>query len=310
MSSEIAIDVKNLSKRYEIFDSPRARLKQFIFPRFQRLLRFSEKKYYREHWALKNLSFTVKKGETIGIIGRNGSGKSTLLQLLCGIIYPTDGDIKLKGRISALLELGAGFNPEFTGRENAFMNASIIGIRKNDFKIDDIIKFADIGEFIDQPVKRYSSGMFVRLAFAVAISLNPDILIVDEALSVGDINFRNKCMNRIKELHDSGVSLLFVSHDLGTVQTFCDRAIWIHNGEVKNDGPSISVCQEYFAFISGENNNNNLIIQHDTNYAKFTKIFIKARNYINGVPEIRDDENIIIDFELKKKDLRKCNFCY
>jgi ABC-type polysaccharide/polyol phosphate transport system ATPase subunit len=303
MSSDIAINVKNLSKRYEIFDKPRDRLKQFILPRFQRLGRFPIRKYYREHWALKDLSFQAKKGETIGIIGSNGSGKSTLLQLLCGILSPTAGDIKINGRISALLELGAGFNPEFTGRENVFINASILGLSSDEIqeKFLDIINFADIGDFIDQPVKCYSSGMFVRLAFAVAISVDPDILIVDEALSVGDINFRNKCMKRIYALQASGVVVLFVSHDLGTVQTICDRAIWIHDGEVEEEGPAVSVCQNYYSYITETKSpkSKRTIIQQSSNMAKFTQIAIGSNNSRDHIPIFKGGEKIEISFELE-----------
>jgi lipopolysaccharide transport system ATP-binding protein len=233
MSSEIAIKVDNLSKCYHIYDKPQNRLKQSIYPRLQRMAGLQPKQYYREFWALNDVSFEIKKGETVGIIGRNGSGKSTLLQLICGTLNPTSGSIKTHGRIAALLELGSGFNPEFTGRENVYMNAAILGLTKEevDVRFDDIIAFADIGQFIKQPVKTYSSGMAVRLAFAVAINVDPEILIVDEALSVGDELFQRKCFSRIEAIRASGATILFVSHSGGTIVELCDRAVLLDSGE-------------------------------------------------------------------------------
>ena len=205
MSSEIAIKVENLSKCYQIYDQPRDRLKQFLLPRLQRVVGLTPKQYYREFWALKDISFDVKKGETVGIIGRNGSGKSTLLQMICGTLSPTTGSVATHGRIAALLELGSGFNPEFTGRENVYMNASVLGLTNDeiDARFDEIAAFADIGEFIEQPVKTYSSGMYSRLAFSIAINVDPEILIVDEALAVGDARFVAKCMRRIKDIRNA-----------------------------------------------------------------------------------------------------------
>jgi len=230
---DIAIKVSGLSKCYQIYDSPRDRLKQFILPRARRLLGMQPTHHYREFWALKDVSFEVKKGETVGIIGRNGSGKSTLLQMICGTLSPTTGSITTNGRIAALLELGSGFNPEFTGRENVNMNASVLGLSKEeiDSRFDEIAAFADIGEFIEQPVKTYSSGMTVRLAFAVAISVDPDILIVDEALSVGDELFQRKCFSRIEAIRSAGATILFVSHSGGTVVELCDHALLLDSGE-------------------------------------------------------------------------------
>src|SRR5687768_13960790 len=190
-SSSFAIRVQNVSKCYQIYDAPRDRLKQFVAPRLQRLLGKTPKHYFREFWALKDVSFEIKKGQTVGIIGRNGSGKSTLLQIICGTLSPTNGLIETNGRIAALLELGSGFNPEFTGRENVYMNAAVLGLTKEEIeaRYDDILAFADIGEFIDQPVKQYSSGMYVRLAFAVIANVNANVLVIDEALAVGDVFF-------------------------------------------------------------------------------------------------------------------------
>lgn len=246
--TEIAIRVQNLSKCYQIYEAPGDRLKQFVVPRLQRLIGLSPKQYFREFWALRDISFEVKKGETVGIIGRNGSGKSTLLQIICGTQSASSGSVKVNGRVAALLELGAGFNPEFTGRENVYMNASILGLSQEeiDTRFDDIAAFADIGEFIEQPVKTYSSGMYVRLAFAVSVHTNPDILVVDEALSVGDFVFQNRCMQKIQSLKQAGTSILFVSHDLSMVQIICDRVIWVKHGSIQGMGDSGVVCQNYY----------------------------------------------------------------
>lgn len=231
--NDIAIRVQNLGKCYQIYGAPRDRLKQFVAPRLQRMAGKAPKQYFREFWALKDVSFEVKKGETVGIIGRNGSGKSTLLQMICGTLNPTSGSIQTHGRIAALLELGSGFNPEFTGRENVYMNAAVLGLSKEevDERFDDIAAFADIGQFIDQPVKTYSSGMVVRLAFAVAINVDPEILIVDEALSVGDELFQRKCFSRIEAIKNNGATILFVSHSGGTIVELCDRAVLMDSGE-------------------------------------------------------------------------------
>ncbi|MFZ3221862.1 MAG: ABC transporter ATP-binding protein [Rugosibacter sp.] len=231
--NDIAIRVSNLSKCYQIYSQPRDRLKQFVLPHLQGMVGQLPKQYFREFWALKDVSFEVKKGETIGIIGRNGSGKSTLLQMICGTLNPTNGSVQTNGRIAALLELGSGFNPEFTGRENVYMNAAILGLQNDEInaRFDDIAAFADIGDFIEQPVKTYSSGMMVRLAFAVAINVEPDILIVDEALSVGDELFQRKCFSRIEAIRASGATILFVSHSGAQIVELCDRAVLMDSGE-------------------------------------------------------------------------------
>lgn len=231
-SARIAISVQNISKCYHLYETPRDRLKQFVLPRIRRLLHRPNKQYFREFWSLRNLSFEVKQGEALGIIGKNGAGKSTLLQLLCGTLTPTAGTVQTNGRIAALLELGAGFNPEFTGRENVYLNASVLGLSQSeiDERFDEIEDFADIGLFIDQPVKSYSSGMFVRLAFSIATSVDPDILIVDEALSVGDGAFSRKSFDRIMELKKRGTTILFCSHALYQTEVFCDRALWLDKG--------------------------------------------------------------------------------
>jgi ABC-type polysaccharide/polyol phosphate transport system ATPase subunit len=274
----VAIRVQNLSKCFQIYDKPHHRLMQGLF---------KGKQYFKEFWALKDISFEIKKGETVGIIGRNGSGKSTLLQILCGTLASTTGTVEVNGRVAALLELGAGFNPEFTGRENVYMNAAILGLSRDeiDNKYDDIVAFADIGEFIEQPVKTYSSGMYVRLAFAVSVHTKPNILVVDEALSVGDIAFQNKCMEKIKSIKETGTSILFVSHDLSTVQIVCDRVMWIKNGILKLDGYSVDVCQEYYVDNTEHSGNvipigEDVIVQQTTGMARFSSI--KVFNNNNG----------------------------
>lgn len=253
--TDTAISVSNLGKCYEIYDNPRDRLKQFIVPNLQRLAkRQPHKQYFREFWALKDVSFEVKKGETVGIIGRNGSGKSTLLQLICGTLNATTGSIQTNGRIAALLELGSGFNPEFTGRENVYMNASILGLSNAeiDARYDDIVSFADIGQFIEQPVKTYSSGMVVRLAFAVQSQIDPDILVVDEALSVGDAKFQAKCFDRLKKLKDGGTSILLVTHSSEQIVTHCTSALLLESGKVFEAGEPRSVVNRYMDLLFGK----------------------------------------------------------
>lgn len=238
MSSEVAIAVTHLGKCYQIYEQPIDRLKQMLMR--------GRKNYFREFWALKDISFTVAKGETVGIIGRNGSGKSTLLQMVCGTLNPTCGQISTQGRIAALLELGSGFNPEFTGRENVFLNAAILGLGQQEIeaRYDSILKFADIGDFIDQPVKTYSSGMVVRLAFAVIAHVDADILVIDEALSVGDAFFTQKCMRFLRQFMKSG-TVLFVSHDTAAIKNLCSRCIWISEGQIKAEGPAKEVTELY-----------------------------------------------------------------
>ncbi len=240
MSSDIAIQVSNVSKYYQIYDKPIERLKQSLFR--------GKRQYYTEFKALDNVSFEVKKGETVGIIGRNGSGKSTLLQMICGTLTPTSGEITFNGRVAALLELGAGFNPEFTGRENIYMNAAILGLSRKeiDAKYDDIVAFADIGEHIGQPVKTYSSGMYVRLAFAVVAHVDADILVIDEALAVGDVFFMQKCMRFLREFQKEG-TVVFVSHDTGAVVNLCDKVVWLYCGVMQQIGKAKDVCESYTA---------------------------------------------------------------
>ncbi|MEN8257637.1 MAG: ABC transporter ATP-binding protein [Thermodesulfobacteriota bacterium] len=248
MSSEVAIKVENISKCYQVYDKPHDRLKQSVYPRLHRLVGKQSKQYFQEFWALRDVSFEIKKGATCGIIGRNGSGKSTLLQIVCGTLTPTSGTIETFGRVASLLELGAGFNIEFTGRENVYMNASILGLTKEeiDARLDDIIAFADIGEFIDQPVKTYSSGMYVRLAFSVIAHVDADILVVDEALSVGDAFFTQKCMRFLRNFRENG-TILFVSHDIAAVVALCQEAFWLNHGSVRQSGSPKEISEAYLA---------------------------------------------------------------
>lgn len=239
MSSEPAIHVRGVAKAFPVYRKPHHRLLQMLSP--------DKRRWYREFQALRGIDLTIARGETVGIVGRNGSGKSTLLQLICGTLTPSAGEVSVRGRIAALLELGAGFNPEFTGRENVYLNGSILGVERDemDSRFGDIAAFADIGEFIDQPVKTYSSGMYVRLAFAVAINVDPEILIIDEALSVGDEAFQRKCFARIDAIRDSGATVLFVSHAASTVVDLCDRAILLDQGELIAEGTPKHVVSQY-----------------------------------------------------------------
>jgi ABC-type polysaccharide/polyol phosphate transport system ATPase subunit len=238
------VDFSAVSKSYSIYSSPGDRLKE--------LLTLNRRRYHRDFWALRDVSFEVRRGETFCIIGENGSGKSTLLQLVAGILQPTSGTVHVGGRVSALLELGSGFNPEFSGRDNVYLNGAILGFsaREMDRKYRDIMDFAEIGDFIHQPVKTYSSGMAVRLAFAVAIHVDPDILLVDEALAVGDIYFRQRCMRKVHELRARGVTILFVSHATGDVKALGDRALWLDRGCVREIGATDKVVSKYLAAMA------------------------------------------------------------
>jgi ABC-type polysaccharide/polyol phosphate transport system ATPase subunit len=258
MSSDTLIDVSGLTKAYRIWDSPSSRLTVPLLEAASALLpkgssarlalagRASRK--YRDFYALRDVAFSIRRGEATGIIGRNGSGKSTLLQLIAGTMLPTAGSVRTNGRVSALLELGSGFNPEFTGRENVFLNGAIYGFTHAEMltRMDEVIAFADIGDFIDQPVKTYSSGMMMRLAFAVAVNVQPDVLIIDEALAVGDVFFSQKCFQRIREIVHRGATLIFVSHDMGAIQSLCDRALLLNKGSLMFDGAPEDCVSRYF----------------------------------------------------------------
>jgi lipopolysaccharide transport system ATP-binding protein len=259
-SDSVVIDVRDLGKRYEIYETPRDRLKQLVVPGLQHLGRRAGASfglapsarppacYFQEFWALHDVSFSVRAGETFGIIGRNGSGKSTLLQLIAGTLTPTLGDVTVVGRVAALLELGSGFNPEFSGRENVFLNGRILGLTQREIaeRLDEILAFADIGEFIDQPVKTYSSGMFVRLAFAVQAHIDASIVIIDEALAVGDVFFRQKCYARLEQLRQGGAAILLVSHAMTEIEQFCERAILLDHGRLKFSGAASMATKHYY----------------------------------------------------------------
>lgn len=246
MSSEPVIRLENLGKCYQIYDQPRDRLLQMLFR--------GKRRYYREFWALRNISLKICRGEVVGVVGRNGAGKSTLLQLICGVLAPSTGDIVVRGRVAALLELGAGFNPEFTGRENLSLSCAVMGLSAKEIeaKYDEIVSFSGIGDFIDQPVKTYSSGMYVRLAFSVATRVDPDILVIDEALSVGDGEFARKSFDRIMSLKQQGATILFCSHSLYQVEAFCDRALWLERGEMRMLDSVSKVTSAYQATLDAE----------------------------------------------------------
>lgn len=293
------LNIQNLGKCYRIYDRPQDRLREALSLR--------GKKRHREFWALRGLDLTIRRGETWGIIGRNGSGKSTLLQMICGTVTPTEGTIERQGRIAALLELGSGFNPEFTGEENIAINAALLGLSAEQIaeRHDAIVAFADIGDFIHQQVKKYSSGMFVRLAFAIASHADPDILIVDEALSVGDIAFQNKCIVQIKLLRDQGLTLIFVSHDLSRLQLLCDNVAWIHQGRLKAVGEPIQVCQDYYAFTTGQETGASnqayasVIPQLETGMARFEKISLVSKTGADPSTVARVGDDLVFRFVLK-----------
>jgi lipopolysaccharide transport system ATP-binding protein len=238
-----AVIVENGSKNYRIYAKPADRLKELIF---------RGRKFHEDFWALRDVSFRVPAGSTFGVVGENGSGKSTLLQMIAGTLQPSEGKVTINGRVAALLELGAGFNPEFTGKENVILNAAIMGLTEEETveRLPEIERFAEIGSFIDQPVKTYSSGMYVRLAFAVAIHVDPEVLLVDEALSVGDVYFQQRCMRRIRQMKQDGKTILFVSHDVTAVKNLCDSAIWLEHGKLKAIGDPDAVVGKYLAAMT------------------------------------------------------------
>ena len=282
--TELAINVSNLGKVYQIYDRPEDRLKFSIISRLRGLAGLQSKSYYRKFWALRNVSLKVKKGETFGIIGCNGSGKSTLLQIVCGTLPPTHGKVDISGRVAALLELGSGFNPEFTGRENVYLYASILGLTKEEInaRYNDILLFADIGSFIDQPVKTYSSGMVVRLAFAVVAHVDADILVIDEALSVGDVFFTQKCMRFLRDFKKTK-TLIFVSHDTGAVLNLCDRAILLKDGAIKFQGNSKEVVEKYLQKDQSE------IKDSNSNYQKNSRKKVDMRLKFINQTSLRND---------------------
>lgn len=250
------IEFRQVSKSYPVYRSPKDRLKE--------LITFNRLSFHDDFWALRDITFAVARGETFCVIGENGSGKSTLLQIIAGILNPTDGTAKIQGRVAALLELGSGFNPEFTGKENVYLNASILGLtrREIDQRYESITSFAEIGDFIHQPVKTYSSGMVVRLAFAVAIHVDPEVLLVDEALAVGDIYFRQRCMRKVHELRNRGVTIVFVSHAIGDVKAIGDRCMWLDHGRIRDIGPTDTVVAKYLAEMTEKDSA--YLVQHTT----------------------------------------------
>ena len=297
MSSDedIVLSVRNISKCFEMYEKPVHRLWQTFFA--------GKKRFYKEFWALKDISFDVRRGECIGIIGRNGAGKSTLLQIITGTLAATGGEVKVKGRVAALLELGSGFNPEFTGRENVYLNASILGLTRKeiDERYDDIVRFADIGEFMSQPVKTYSSGMMVRLAFAVQIMVDPDILIVDEALAVGDAFFQQKCMRFLKKFCEDH-TVLFVSHDTGAVTALCNRAILLSKGSVELEGSPTEVSKQYLLdyYQDGQKVDG---AQNANNCEK-----VAVENFVDMRQKLFNQSTLRTDIELFKFDLNASSF--
>ncbi|MBQ7497085.1 MAG: ABC transporter ATP-binding protein [Selenomonas sp.] len=290
MMEDTVIKASHLTKIYKIFNKPADRLKESLHP--------FHKRYSQDFFALKDISFSVKRGETLGIIGKNGAGKSTLLKLITGVLTPSEGTLEVEGRIASLLELGAGFNPEMTGIENIYLNGTVMGRTKGemDERLHDIVEFADIGEFIHQPVKMYSSGMFARLAFAVNAYVEPDILIVDEALSVGDAAFQAKCITRMRHMIDSGVTVLFVTHDISVVKSFCRRCIYLEHGQIKMSGLAEEVADAYLQEVREEMNQANAnAVERATKRLDLQGVKLKA--------DFKEDE----DFAKKVAQFRQGN---
>ncbi|WP_026499060.1 ABC transporter ATP-binding protein [Butyrivibrio sp. WCD2001] len=283
MSEQYAIEVENVKKEFKIYHDRGQTLKEMSL--------FKKRRAYDKRTVLKNISFKVKKGEAIALIGHNGCGKSTTLKLLTKILYPDEGSITMRGRVSSLLELGAGFHPDMTGRENIYNNASIYGLTKKeiDERVDSIIAFSELGEFIDQPVRSYSSGMYTRLAFAVSVNVDAEILLVDEILAVGDANFQAKCYDYMRGLKEKGVTIVIVTHALGTVRSFCERAIWIHGGEIRAEGESNPVVDEYLAYMNAERakaEGRPVEQSADSNHYGSGEVAIEACEIINSKGEV------------------------
>ena len=264
--SEIAIELCRVSKNYKLYEKPSDRVKE--------VFSLTGKKYSREKCVLDNLSLQIEKGDVVGIVGTNGAGKSTLLKIITGVLTPTSGKLEVNGKVAALLELGTGFNPEFTGIKNIFLNGTMMGFSREEMedKLDEIIQFADIGDFIYQPVKTYSSGMFARLAFAVAINVDPEILIVDEALSVGDLRFQMKCMDKMKQMMDQGITVLFVSHDINAIRRLCTKTVWLRDGKIQTYGETNYVCDQYLDFLKvGDEYERDIVEVETGNEVEFKK---------------------------------------
>lgn len=273
------VEFRAVSKSYPIYSSPSDRLKELLF--------FNRKSFHRDFWALNDLSFTIRRGETFCIVGENGSGKSTLLQMIAGILRQTDGHIVVNGRVAALLELGSGFNPEFSGRDNVYLNGAILGLsqKQMDARFPEIEQFAEIGDFIEQPVKTYSSGMAVRLAFAVAIHVDPEILLVDEALAVGDIYFRQRCMRKVHELRERGITIVFVSHGMGDVKAIGDRAMWLDRGRLRDIGETDKVVARYMAAMV-EKDSNYLTLRHTPHSLSTAAGRVTAPEVVQSIPHV------------------------
>lgn len=301
--NEIAIKVDNVSKIYKLYDKPMDRLKES--------LGLTKKKMYREHYALNNVSFDVHKGETVGIIGTNGSGKSTILKIITGVLNPSIGNVEINGRISALLELGAGFNMEYTGIENVYLNGTMIGFTREeiDEKLQDILDFADIGDFVNQPVKTYSSGMFVRLAFAVAINIDPEILIVDEALSVGDVFFQAKCYKKFEDFKAQGKTILFVSHDLGSISKYCDRVVLLNKGTKLAEGKPKEIVDLYKKILVNQHEDNQTV-QAEIEQAQIeaeVEVWKDKFTLNPNVVEYGNEKARIVDFGIMDEEKRFVN---
>lgn len=283
------IDIKNIIKTYKLYDKPKDRLKETFS--------LSKKKYHVEFSALKGISFTVNAGDALGILGKNGSGKSTLLKMITGVLTPTSGEIRVNGKVSAILELGAGFNPEYSGRENIYLNGLMMGIdrKEMDSKIESIIQFADIGDFIEQPVKLYSSGMFARLAFAVSINVDPDILIVDEALAVGDTRFQTKCIEKMKELKSKGTTILFVSHATEQVKRFCNKAIWIKDGVIEAEGEASEIVDIYEDYM--KNGHKSTLTEENATQSEEVLEIPTRSDVLASITDVRINQNRIRTFD-------------
>ena len=281
MAKDVVINIKNVEKSFKIYSDEGHTLKE-------RLLFFKQRNSYTRHEVLKGVTLEIEKGEVVGLVGHNGCGKSTLLKLMTKIIYPDKGKIEINGKISSLLELGAGFHPDMTGRENIYTNASIFGLTKKeiDARLDEIIEFSELEEFIDSPVRTYSSGMYMRLAFSVAINVDADILLIDEILAVGDARFQAKCFNKMLELKKSGITIVIVSHDLGSIERLCNRAVWIENGKIKDEGIPHDIVAEYLDDIMNKNKNE--------------KIKIKGQSKVNN-QEKNEEESKEKNTEKKEK---------
>lgn len=285
MEDRTIIEVNNVSKAYKVYASKRDMLLETISP--------VKRKRHSEYYALHNMSFTVKQGETFGIIGTNGAGKSTLLKIITGVSTASEGSIKVKGKVAALLELGAGFNQEYTGIDNIYLNGTMMGYSREQMreKVDSILEFAEIGDFARQPVKTYSSGMFARLAFAVSINVEPEILIVDEALSVGDVFFQNKCYKKFEELRKKGTTVLFVSHDIQTIKQLCSRVLWIEKGIIQMCGESVEVCNAY---------TNSILLKRNPDLTEVSEQEYTVRKLnTNDFPEIKFTKESILNEDVE-----------